>query len=120
MDEPFSALDPLIRRQLQDEFMQLASVMNRTTVFITHDLDEAVRIGHQIAIMQPPEAYEREHDPLPGDLPSFDHDVNLDVLMKAAVDSDAPMIVVDDARRRIGVVTRSHLLNAVIEGMETS
>lgn len=52
MDEPFSALDPLIRRQLQDEFLQLAAVMKRTTVFITHDLDEAVRIGNRIAIMR--------------------------------------------------------------------
>ncbi|NND92629.1 MAG: glycine betaine/L-proline ABC transporter ATP-binding protein [Granulosicoccus sp.] len=52
MDEPFSALDPLIRRQLQDEFMKLSSVMNKTTVFITHDLDEAVRIGDRIAIMR--------------------------------------------------------------------
>lgn len=52
MDEPFSALDPLIRRQLQDEFMRLASNMNKTTLFITHDLDEAVRIGDRIAIMK--------------------------------------------------------------------
>ena len=52
MDEPFSALDPLIRRQLQDEFMQLASMMTKTTVFITHDLDEAVRVGNRIAIMR--------------------------------------------------------------------
>lgn len=52
MDEPFSALDPLIRRQLQNEFMKLASQMNKTTVFITHDLDEAVRIGDRIAIMR--------------------------------------------------------------------
>lgn len=52
MDEPFSALDPLIRRQLQTEFMRLASVMKKTTVFITHDLDEAVRIGNRIAIMR--------------------------------------------------------------------
>lgn len=52
MDEPFSALDPLIRRQLQNEFMGLAAGMNKTTVFITHDLDEAVRIGHRIAIMR--------------------------------------------------------------------
>jgi len=52
MDEPFSALDPLIRRQLQDEFSRLASKMNKTTVFITHDLDEAVRIGDRIAIMR--------------------------------------------------------------------
>ena len=52
MDEPFSALDPLIRRQLQNEFMKLSSTMNKTTVFITHDLDEAVRIGDRIAIMR--------------------------------------------------------------------
>ena len=52
MDEPFSALDPLIRRQLQDEFIKLAAVMKKTTVFITHDLDEAVRVGDRIAIMR--------------------------------------------------------------------
>jgi len=43
--------DPLIRRQLQDEFIKLSAKMNKTTVFITHDLDEAVRIGDRIAIM---------------------------------------------------------------------
>lgn len=52
MDEPFSALDPLIRRQLQDQFMALSAELNKTTVFITHDLDEAIRIGHRIAIMK--------------------------------------------------------------------
>ena len=52
MDEPFSALDPLIRRQLQDQFMQLAADMKKTTLFITHDLDEAIRIGDRIAIMK--------------------------------------------------------------------
>ncbi len=52
MDEPFSALDPLIRRQLQNEFMKLSSQMKKTTVFITHDLEEAVRIGDRIAIMR--------------------------------------------------------------------
>jgi len=52
MDEPFSALDPLIRRQLQDEFIKLSAVMKKTTMFITHDLDEAVRIGDRIAIMR--------------------------------------------------------------------
>ena len=51
MDEPFSALDPLIRRQLQDEFIKLSAVLKKTTVFITHDLDEAVRVGDRIAIM---------------------------------------------------------------------
>lgn len=52
MDEPFSALDPLIRRQLQDKFMALSANMKKTTLFITHDLDEAIRIGDRIAIMK--------------------------------------------------------------------
>ena len=52
MDEPFSALDPLIRRQLQIEFINLSKKMKKTTVFITHDLDEAVKVGHRIAIMR--------------------------------------------------------------------
>lgn len=52
MDEPFSALDPLIRRQLQNQFMALSAKMRKTTVFITHDLDEAIRIGDRIAIMR--------------------------------------------------------------------
>jgi glycine betaine/proline transport system ATP-binding protein len=52
MDEPFSALDPLIRRQLQAEFIKLSRQLKKTTVFITHDLDEAVKVGHRIAIMR--------------------------------------------------------------------
>jgi glycine betaine/proline transport system ATP-binding protein len=52
MDEPFSALDPLIRRQLQDEFRQLTKDLGKSAVFITHDLDEAIRIGDRIAIMK--------------------------------------------------------------------
>lgn len=52
MDEPFSALDPLIRRQLQDEFRQLTKELGKSAVFITHDLDEAIRIGDRIAIMK--------------------------------------------------------------------
>ncbi|KEQ02599.1 quaternary amine ABC transporter ATP-binding protein [Pseudorhizobium pelagicum] len=52
MDEPFSALDPLIRRQLQDEFRGLTKELGKSAVFITHDLDEAIRIGDRIAIMK--------------------------------------------------------------------
>lgn len=52
MDEPFSALDPLIRRGLQDEFLDLSKTMKKTTLFITHDLDEAIRMGSRIAIMK--------------------------------------------------------------------
>ncbi len=52
MDEPFSALDPLIRKQLQDQFMELSQKLKKTTMFITHDLDEAIRIGDRIAVMK--------------------------------------------------------------------
>jgi len=52
MDEPFGALDPLIRRQLQEQFLELSRVMRKTTIFITHDLDEAIRLGTRIAIMR--------------------------------------------------------------------
>ena len=52
MDEPFSALDPLIRRQLQGQFLELTARVHKTTLFITHDLDEAIRLGDRIAIMK--------------------------------------------------------------------
>lgn len=52
MDEPFSALDPLIRRQLQQQFAALSAQLHKTMLFITHDLDEAIRIGTRIAIMK--------------------------------------------------------------------
>ena len=52
LDEPFSALDPLIRREMQNEFLRLQSVLQKTIVFITHDFDEAIRLADRIAIMQ--------------------------------------------------------------------
>lgn len=52
MDEPFSALDPLIRSQLQDELMELQRKLQKTIVFVSHDLDEALKIGTHIAIME--------------------------------------------------------------------
>ncbi|WP_413306800.1 glycine betaine/L-proline ABC transporter ATP-binding protein ProV [Bacillus sp. 1P10SD] len=52
MDEAFSALDPLIRKDMQDELLDLQSTMKKTIVFITHDLDEALRIGDRIALMK--------------------------------------------------------------------
>ena len=52
MDEPFSGLDPLIRREMQDELIALQSDLRKTIVFITHDLDEALKIGDRIAIMR--------------------------------------------------------------------
>ncbi|AKQ56798.1 quaternary amine ABC transporter ATP-binding protein [Bordetella hinzii] len=52
MDEAFSALDPLIRREMQDHLLQLQAKLNKTIVFITHDLDEALRLGNRIAILK--------------------------------------------------------------------
>lgn len=52
MDEPFSALDPLIRSQLQDELIELQKRLNKTIIFVSHDLDEALKIGTKIAIME--------------------------------------------------------------------
>ena len=52
LDEPFSALDPLIRREMQDEFLRLQGVLRKTIVFITHDFDEAIRLADRIAIMK--------------------------------------------------------------------
>ena len=52
LDEPFSALDPLIRREMQDEFMRLQGLLKKTIVFITHDFDEAIRLADRIAIMK--------------------------------------------------------------------
>jgi len=52
MDEPFSALDPLIRAKLQDELLDLQTKLKRTIVFVSHDLDEAFKIGNRIALME--------------------------------------------------------------------
>jgi glycine betaine/proline transport system ATP-binding protein len=52
MDEPFSALDPLIRDRLQDELLELQTRLKKTIVFVSHDLDEALKLGNQIAIME--------------------------------------------------------------------
>ena len=51
LDEPFSALDPLIRKEMQDEFLRLQSLLRKTIVFITHDFDEALKLADRIAIM---------------------------------------------------------------------
>lgn len=52
LDEPFSALDPLIRREMQDEFLRLQEMLGKTIVFITHDFDEALRLADRIAVMK--------------------------------------------------------------------
>ena len=52
MDEPFSAVDPVVREQLQDEFLRLQSELGKTILFVTHDIDEAVKLGDQVAVLR--------------------------------------------------------------------
>lgn len=52
MDEPFGAVDPLMRSVLQDEFLSIQRKLKKTVVFVTHDLDEAIRIGDMIAVIR--------------------------------------------------------------------
>ncbi len=158
MDEPFSALDPLIRRQLQDQFMALSAELNKTTVFITHDLDEAIRIGHRIAIMKdgrivqigtpeqivtdPADDYVRDFvegisklklvfahsimEPInqyqleAGDdltmSPRADHGVNLDQLIDIATTTSQPIVIQDDDKKDVGVISKSRLLKGIQGG----
>ena len=161
MDEPFSALDPLIRRQLQDEFIKLSGVMKKTTIFITHDLDEAVRIGDRIAIMRdgrivqigtaedivmhpaddyvadfvagisrlkvvrahavmkPIDAFIQQNGAIPADAPRIPENDSLSTLIHLAIKEEKPIIVVDNGVD-VGVITRSSILQTVIEGTEVS
>ena len=160
MDEPFSALDPLIRRQLQTEFIKLSKQMKKTTVFITHDLDEAVRVGHRIAIMRdgmivqigtPEEIvvnpadeyvadfvkgisrlkvvqaktimqsikdYENKFGTLDDDSELVDENDLLSKLIETSISKDKPIVVSNKSDQKIGVITQSDLLKAVVEGNE--
>ena len=160
MDEPFSALDPLIRRQLQTEFIKLSKQMKKTTVFITHDLDEAVRVGHRIAIMRdgmivqigtPEEIvvnpadeyvadfvkgisrlkvvqaktimqsikdYENKFGTLGDDNELVDENDLLSKLIETSISKDKPIVVSNKSDQKIGVITQSDLLKAVVEGNE--
>ena len=52
MDEPFSAVDPIVREQLQDEFLRLQADLDKTILFVTHDIDEAIKLGDQVAVLR--------------------------------------------------------------------
>ena len=160
MDEPFSALDPLIRRQLQAEFIKLSKQMKKTTVFITHDLDEAVRVGHRIAIMrdgkviqigtpeeivmkpadsyvadfvkgisrlkiiqaksimQPVEKFEKEFGSITKNLENVHENDLLNKLIEKSSIKDEPILVINNEKKNIGVITQADLLKAVVEGSD--
>ena len=100
MDEPFSGLDPLIRRQMQDELLRLQDELHKTIVFITHDLNEALKLGSRIAIMQdgrvvqigsPEDIVLRPEDQYVGD---FTQDVRLEGVLTASKVMVPPKAVV--------------------------
>ena len=100
MDEPFSGLDPLIRRQMQDELLRLQDDLQKTIVFITHDLNEALKLGDRIAIMHdgrvaqigsPEDIVLRPEDEYVGD---FTQDVRLESVLTASKVMVAPKATV--------------------------
>lgn len=145
MDEAFSALDPLIRKEMQDELLELQASMKKTIVFITHDLDEALRIGDRIALMKDgaivqigtPE--EILTNPADDYVERFVEDVNLSKVLTAAhvmiraetITLDrgprvalqfmrdrkiSNLYVVDKGRKLLGVVTAEQAAEAIKSG----
>ena len=102
MDEPFSALDPLIRRQMQNELIDLAARINKTIIFITHDLDEALRLGDRIAILKDGRLVQVGTpedillDPATEYVVDFTRDVNLGRILTAEAAMVAPYAIVSD------------------------
>lgn len=144
MDEAFSALDPLIRKEMQDELMELQQRVHKTIVFITHDLDEALRIGDRIALMkdgsivQIGTAEDILMDPANDYVEKFVEDVDLSKVLTAShvmkrpesvtVDKGAnvalklmkdngvsTIYVVDNKRKLLGYVTADQAANAAKE-----
>ncbi|PVG80903.1 glycine/betaine ABC transporter ATP-binding protein [Nocardioides gansuensis] len=154
-DEPFSALDPLIRRDMQNEVIRLHHELGKTMVFITHDLQEALKLGDRILIMRDGEVVQigtpdevvgapaddyvkdftsevpRSHvltlkwvmrDPRPGDStegPVMPCDTVVRKAAQAALASEHPVRVVDDAGNVIGIVDDDAILRVVVAEEES-
>lgn len=144
MDEAFSALDPLIRRQMQDEMMAIQAKLHKTILFITHDLNEALRIGDRVCIMRDgrvvqigtPE--EILTQPATGYVAEFVQDVDQGRVIEAsevmkppdpikaselsiqrsvaALDGRTGVFVVDQTGKPTGVVTASDVISAIAAG----
>jgi osmoprotectant transport system ATP-binding protein len=116
MDEPFGAVDPVVRTQLQDELLRLQKELNKTIVFVTHDIDEAVRLGDRIAIFRtgghlvqcaaPAELLARPADDFVADFLGAERGLKLlslktlaEVPQGPAPEGDTWTLVVDEARK---------------------
>lgn len=147
MDEAFSALDPLIRREMQDELLDLQAKFQKTIIFISHDLNEALRIGDRIAIMKdghikqigtgeeiltnPADDYVRsfvedvdrskvltaENIMIPALTTNVDVDGPTVALKKMKTEEVSSLIAVNKQREFVGVVSSEHALKARAEGV---
>ena len=117
MDEAFSALDPLIRREMQDQLLQLQSRLNKTIVFITHDLDEALRLGNRIAILKDGELVQEGTpedillNPANEYVQSFLQDVNRTKVLNATHAVNPPRLTLTMRSRPSHAVERMRALN---------
>jgi len=116
MDEAFSALDPLIRREMQDHLLQLQAKLNKTIVFITHDLDEALRLGNRIAILKDGELVQEGTpedillNPANDYVQSFLQDVNRTKVLNASHAVNPPRLTLTMRSRPAQAVDRLHAL----------
>ena len=104
MDEPFSAVDPIVRGRLQDEFLHLQETVRKTIVFVTHDIDEAVRLGDRIAVLSNG-----------GRLEQYDPPAQL--LAKPANDFVAQFVGTDRGIKRLAVTPIPDRLRPVADGV---
>ena len=136
MDEAFSALDPLIRREMQDELLDLQANVQKTIIFITHDLNEALRIGDRIALMKdgeimqigtgeeiltnPANDYVREFvEEVDRSKVLTAQDMVVSDIFNIIYDSPTPLAVVEDGKLK-GVVIRGSVIEALAETSEVS
>jgi glycine betaine/proline transport system ATP-binding protein len=127
MDEPFSGLDPLIRRQMQDEFISLQSEMHKTILFVTHDLDEALKLGNHIAIMKDGEIVqigmpeEVITSPIDDYVRSFVQDASTAKVVTASSIMEEPIAVVyqwQGPRAALHLLRTNHLESAFVVDSE--
>lgn len=146
MDEAFSALDPLIRRDMQDELIEMQKTMNKTIIFITHDLNESLRLGNRIAIMKDGEVvqigtgqeilsnpandyvkrfvedidrtkvYTAEHIMEEPSAITQEHDKPAVTLRMMEDEGMSNILVVDDKQQLIGYVTREEVAKLLRQG----
>jgi osmoprotectant transport system ATP-binding protein len=105
MDEPFGAIDPINRNRLQDEFMRLQDRLRKTVVFVTHDIDEAIKLGDRIAIL-------REGGTL------AQYDTPADILTEPADEFVAEFVGADRALKRLGLATLAGVRLVEVDGID--